>query len=320
MQYGLDNITILPARRSDVDHRGEINLEYLPIITSPMSSVIDDKNCFKFRDSGIVTIIPRSVSFKQRIELSKQKFIIAVSLDEFNQLTHKKDNHKIFTTGVLIDVANGHMKQLFDAVKSVLKIYPDSKITVGNIGNPETFKDWCQLGVTGVRLGIGGGSVCLSSSDLGVHTGIVNLIKDCYKIKQDNNYNTLIIADGGFNGYGRINKALALGADYVMLGKLLAQSEEACGKVVATKYREYYGMSTIKAQKEVGSKLRASEGISIKVPILYSLNTFVTNFTSALKSCMSYTNSYNLTQFIGQVKTDIISPAEFNSYYKSNEI
>lgn len=151
----------------------------------------------------------------------------------------------------------------------------------------------------------------------------------------------LIVADGGFDNYDKIIKALALGADYVMIGKLFAQCEEACGKILTytrtsdqpldkelkwlfdskheiyqAKFRHYYGMSTKKAQVETGrTKLRTSEGIKVNVPILYSLEAWCENFIDYLRTAMSYTDSFNLDEF-KETEYTIISPLEYLSYYK----
>lgn len=163
-----------------------------------------------------------------------------------------------------------------------------------------------------------------------------------------------IIADGGFSNFDQVIKALAIGADYVMLGKIFAMSEEACGEIVykdqiiPTKidlpafndkerslfegagfdkvyinktiqvpYRKYYGMSTKKAQAEFGNKtLKTAEGIETLVPIKYTLAGWCDNFISYLRSAMSYCNSRNLEQFKENARIEQISANSFQAYYK----
>ncbi len=145
-----------------------------------------------------------------------------------------------------------------------------------------------------------------------------------------------IIADGGFKNFDQIIKALALGADYCMLGEIFAKTEEACGEIlykeeVTSKHlglqqleiitekrmcRKYYGMSTKQAQKEFGKEeLKTSEGISKEVTIDYTLNQWINNFIHYLKSTMSYTNSRNLEEF-KKCKTNLMTQQSFNAYYK----
>lgn len=160
---------------------------------------------------------------------------------------------------------------------------------------------------------------CTTSANVGIHYAMGSLIKEIVDIKneiKDKSKNLpFIVADGGFDNYDKIIKALALGADYVMVGKLFAQTEEACGKVV-DHCREYYGMSTKKAQIETGNqKLKTAEGIEFTVPILYKLQGWCENFIDYLRSTMSYTNSRNLTE-LRYTEYKIISPSEYLSYYK----
>lgn len=130
-----------------------------------------------------------------------------------------------------------------------------------------------------------------------------------------------IIADGGFNSYDKIIKALALGADFVMIGKLFAQCKEACGEIKSTvgnytQLRVYYGMSTKKAQIENSNKeLKTEEGIETIIPILYSIKEWSEDFISYLRSAMSYTDSFNLSEFKNAIY-DIISPSEYQLFYK----
>lgn len=130
-----------------------------------------------------------------------------------------------------------------------------------------------------------------------------------------------IIADGGIDSYAKINKLLALGADYVMLGNMLAKTEEACGEVVDInnkKYHTYYGMSTQKAQKEYGIKdedLRLPEGIEIKVPIEYTLDEFIENFKFYLREAMSLTDCRSLSDFNpNKIELRIISESAFRNF------
>ena len=130
-----------------------------------------------------------------------------------------------------------------------------------------------------------------------------------------------IIADGGFNNFDQIIKALAIGADYVMLGRIFAMSEEACGETVTIspdqQRRKYYGMSTKKAQSEFGNtELKTAEGIETLVPIKYTLAGWCDNFISYLRSAMSYCNSRTLDQFKTNAKIEQISNNSFNAYYK----
>ena len=127
----------------------------------------------------------------------------------------------------------------------------------------------------------------------------------------------------------QIVKALALGSDYVMLGSILARTDEACGQVLPStdfsRYREYYGMSTVKAQNEINQASlykedlflpKHPEGICKSVEIEYSIEDLVCDFEHALRSCMSYVGAHNLDEFKGHVKWDTMTDSSFKSYIK----
>ena len=137
-----------------------------------------------------------------------------------------------------------------------------------------------------------------------------------------------IVADGGFKNFDQIIKALALGADYVMLGSIFAKSQESLvgDNVSKKKYihkkvieREHFGMSTKKAQLIMGKskdQLKTSEGISIMLPVEYKLATWVDNFKHYFREAMSLTNIKNIENFIGKPVIEHITPSAYFSYYK----
>lgn len=349
MLYGLDDITLIPAKITDIDSRAECDPFYhdyndkgifgkhLPLLAAPMSSVIDENNFNKFTNCGINAVVPRSVDIEKRISLCKHTFC-AFGLDEIK--THFIDDTPLgfgkmsgfLNMYVCIDVANGHMLRVYSACRKLKDKYKDGiSIMTGNIANPDTYAYICDRyegAVDYIRVGIGGGSCCTTSANAAIHYPMASLIEGCYTVRVDRGNNNVvcpyIVADGGFDSFDKIIKALALGADYVMLGYVLAKSEEACGKIISEEYvdgwrrfRYYYGMSTKKAQKEMGKEeLKTAEGIERKVNIEYPIAKWVDNFTSYLRSAMSYMDARSILDFIGSVCYDKISPNAFKSFYK----
>ena len=371
MTYSLNDIGLVPARISQIEHRSDCNVynfdNMLPLFTAPMNSVINEHNYEAFLANHINTIIPRGVDYDKRFELSNKTFV-AFGLAEFKQFI--KDFSLVFDTTediryVCVDIANGHMHKLIDlCIQAKDQFGGRLLLMTGNIANPDTYTDYALAGIDFIRVGIGGGSVCTTSTNGGVHYGMASLIKRISEIKWSIQQSIkeaeqlriscpyksvpFIIADGGFDSFDKIIKALALGADYVMIGKIFAQCEEACGEVKTlqvvcvegitdkypeipknakwefdkeelvykTKYRYYYGMSTKRAQVEHNnSKLKTAEGIEITVPVLYNLSKWRENFIDYLRSMMSYTNSPTLEEF-KNTNYVIISPAEYLTYYK----
>jgi hypothetical protein len=189
--------------------------------------------------------------------------------------------------------------------------------------------------------------VCTTSANSGVHYPMGSLLEDIkHKKLYYGNKNikfAKIVADGGFNNFDQINKALALGADFVMLGKIFAKSVEACGEIHSNVYpvnakipfnefikdkdiktfkfykcfRYYYGMSTKKAQVEFGKKGdKTAEGITTNLPIEYTISGWVDNFKHYLQSAMSYTDCVTLDDFKTKVQYSTITPNARIAYFK----
>lgn len=358
MLLSFNDICLIPAVISEIEHRSECNpyinedlslsmplrLGCLPLFTAPMSSVINENNWEIFKENKINTIIPRSVSWETRLDLSDKTFI-AVSLSEFERLM--EFYHPIQTIYVCVDIANGHMKKLLDLCKLAKEKFRDKiQIMAGNIANPNTYYEYAKAGIDYIRAGIGTSPVCLTSANNGIHYPMVSLLQELVSYRNAvtvsiewngkerrkcdgetylyySPYKSVpkIIADGGFSNFDQIIKALAIGADYVMLGKIFAMSKEACGKVIfnhnGDRVRKYYGMSTKRAQAEIsGEATKTAEGIETLVPIKYTLAGWCDNFISYLRSAMSYCNSRNLQEFKQNAHVEQISANSFQAYYK----
>jgi IMP dehydrogenase/GMP reductase len=320
-KFDFKDITIIPESVSSIRSRSEVSIlnQYgeLPIMVSPMDTVVDIKNYKTYLNQQIPVCLPRG-------EDIVDDAFYSVSLDEFEDIVNScMDEGVNMKFKILVDIANGHIKKLHDLCKKFIDKRDESLHTlmVGNIANPKTYKQLSKIGVDYVRVGIGGGSGCLTSANTGIHYPMASLIHECYQIKKDEGYKTKIVADGGFQNYDDIIKALALGADYVMLGGVLNKCLESCGqtklfnKINLTQsqseylwvntprfrkymYKSFRGMSTKDVQKKWNKGvLKTSEGISKSNKIEYTLEQWVTNFKDYLKSAMSYTNSLTLESF-----------------------
>lgn len=190
IKLGYDDVSIVPERVTDIRHRKEciykdMNTLSLPIFTAPMDNVIDIESMSTYINNNINTVLPRTISFDERLHLMigysyDKKMFFAFSLNEVQELflkdlktIFKKDivlkirknlNSKYFegSYNICIDIANGHMLELIDTIKSIKNIYGD-KITImaGNIANPETYRDYENAGCDYVRCSIGSGSRCV---------------------------------------------------------------------------------------------------------------------------------------------------------------
>lgn len=367
-RYGYNDVMIQPASASSVEHRKDCypykmvetecgNSFLLPIFTAPMSTVVDDKNADEYLKNKINPIIPRNISIEKRLEMMSNGYWVALSLREFDTYVAngKEYNEPI---NVLIDVANGNMTKIFELSKKAKEFRGTNmvRIMAGNIANPSTYKRYCAAGIDYVRVGIGTGSGCITSSNTAIHDGIASLLDDIWNIKEYqrkmNKFYTKVIADGGIRGYSDVIKALALGADYVMIGSLLSKTVESSAemyykqgnlfkcyvnKVVRpcsddsgykwvdsngghydTLYKEFYGMASKYGQIDInGKKTKTSEGIKKEFEVTCNLDTWSDNMADYLRSAMSYCNIYNVVEFNpSNVNVNVISNNVQNSINK----
>ena len=262
---------------------------------------------------------------------------IAIGLDDFikDYITETiKPKNKI-----LIDIANGHMRKLLDTVKTSKEKYPNMILMVGNVANPKTYTLLSESGADYIRIGIGNGGGCLTTEQTGIGYPMASLIRECYEESCRLNNPAKIVADGGFKKYADIIKALALGADYVMLGSIFNKALESCADTYTQNIKHDWGTEpgemidqysdTAKLMFKNGSKffkkfrgmstketLKTSEGITRMNQVEYTLEGWVDNFKHYLSSAMSYTNKPDLKSFIGQVEYNFISENAFKRFNK----
>ena len=347
MLFGLDEICLIPAPLSTVEHRGDVNVftnkNNYPIFTAPMASIVDDSNYQTLKDHKLNVIVPRSVDFNMRLTFFKDGEWVAFGFKEAAVIFEKLEIGEGTVLRMCIDQANGHMESLL----SLCKKYKDKfgkriKIMTGNIANPYAYRHYAMAGVDYVRVGIGGGNVCTTSVQTNMHYPLGSLliklkeekefVKKSIELKAGYKSVPKIIADGGFKNIKQCVTALALGADFVMLGEILARSEEACGLTrprlndeIFGKDREYFGMSTEKAQilvnnaslfKQDNFVPKHSEGQVKWVRVAYTLKEWEEDFEHALRSSMSYAGATKLDEYIGKVNWETLTPMAYHSFMK----
>jgi IMP dehydrogenase/GMP reductase len=345
--YDFDDILIEPIKLSEISSRKEIKTrrnEHLPLMTAPMDTVVDKENYKLFNDLGVIPVLPRGVENENEFGVFKS-YGLDEFIDEFiTNIKEIDDNDRLF---ILIDVANGHMKKLYDTAKEAKEFYGDHIcLMVGNVANPDTFIEYCEIGVDMVRIGIGNGNGCLTTVQTGVGYPMASLIKQCYELRKywGLNNRTKIVADGGFKKISDVIKALGLGADYVMLGSIFNKALESSGEThkrrdstlggwdLIDQYSEdavkmlnadieltkvFRGMSTKEVQKTWGKKeLTTSEGVVRRNKVEYTLEGWLINFEDYLKSAMSYSGKKELHQFIGRAKFNLITNNSFKRFDK----
>lgn len=358
MKYCYNDISIVPAIKSNIEHRSECNpflgqygKSYLPIFTAPMSTVINTDNFKLFEQNHIIPILPRNFEIKTRVEYLKRGKWAAVSLQEFEDLFLNNDwDMELYPeVNVLIDIANGHMSKLHDLIFDAKTKYKWSygfKIMAGNIANPQTYYELAQAGVDFVRVGIGGGSGCITASNTGVYYAYASLIYETYEIKKKlehaGKYAPFIVADGGIKNYCDVMKAIGiLGADYVMIGGLFSKLVESAAPtfyyekdgsiheispfehkidaypdgifdideeyIIDNLHKVFYGMASRRGQEDIqGKKTKTSEGVEKVFDCTTNLRKWSENMVAYMQSAMSYTNCSYLEDFNPQNVDGII--------------
>lgn len=205
-----------------------------------------------------------------------------------------------FVDAIVIDTAHGHSKGVADALKKIKSKYPELDVVVGNIATPEAARFLVNAGADAIKVGIGPGSICTTRVVAGV--GFPQLSAVMYVAESIADTDVPVIADGGIRYTGDIVKALAAGADAVMLGSMLAGTREAPGETIiyeGRKYKSYRGMGSIEAMQS-GSKDRyfqdveddvkklVPEGIVGQVPYKGEVSEVVYQFIGGLRAGMGY--------------------------------
>lgn len=201
---------------------------------------------------------------------------------------------------IVVDIAHGHSENAINAVRHIKKAFPDCELIAGNVATHEGVKDLADAGVDAVKVGVGSGSICITRIITGSGVPQLTAIMDCAKAAKD--YDVPLIADGGIRNSGDITKALAAGASTVMLGSLLAGTDESPGASLTKngkKYKIYRGMASFYAS--LGRKFREGqltmeddlndyvpEGVEALVEYKGSVVEIVRQLAGGLRSGLSY--------------------------------
>jgi IMP dehydrogenase len=209
---------------------------------------------------------------------------------------------------VVVDTAHGHSSRVIDAVRTVKAQFPDIQLIAGNVATAEATKELISAGVDAVKVGIGPGSICTTRVVTGAGVPQIMAIFECVAAAKGSG--VPVIADGGVKFSGDVVKAIAAGADSVMIGSLFAGTEEAPGEVIlfqGRNFKTYRGMGSIGAMKSGSSDRYAQEGtvadskyvpegIEGRVAYKGSVAEMVTQLVGGLRSGMGYTGCKNIRE------------------------
>ena len=332
-----DDIQLVPAY-SSIKSRQNIKLHTLlserygllnPIVASPMDTVCEFEMAYKMAEMGGVGCIHRFMSIGKQCEIVERlqtaihhDTIVEPSIAEAWGVMYDdwhaeikqvpimaaigvQENDKVRARALvlaganvlLIDVAHGHHQNMLDMIHWCVTQddFQHVDIIAGNIATAEAAEHLQTYGAHGLRVGIGGGSLCTTRIKTGFGVPNVTSLEDIAKVS-----NVPIMADGGLRTSGDISKALAVGADNVMLGSLLAGTDEAPGQIVETPkglYKRYRGSASLETKVTHGQAERNVEGEATTIPYKGGVKFIVNGLLDGVKSALSYAGASDLKTY-----------------------
>ena len=334
MKRGLtyDDILLVP-KYSEVKSRSIINTNTLvsrrygllkPLVASCMDTVCEYKMAIKMVELGGVGCIHRFMTIDEQCEQvskvveyinnnhmyvhwgvmyddwhSEIKEIPVMAAIGVNDVDIERAVRLVLSgvNIILIDVAHGHHINVKNMIRKLREVLPTSvDIIAGNISTKESAEDLCEWGVDGLRVGIGGGSLCTTRIQTGHGVPNITSIIDCVE-----GSSVPVMADGGIRNSGDIAKALSVGADCVMLGSLLAGTKESPGKIVekgnGSLYKRYRGSASLETKSAHKQSTKHIEGESTMIPFKGSVEYIIDKLNDGLKSALSYSGSQDIKEF-----------------------
>jgi len=274
----------------------------LPIIASPMDTVSEEEMGVAMWQEGGLAVVHRYNTIDRQTEIMDHIIVLcqanaaAAIGASGDYLERAAALYDVGTRILCVDVAHGHHIFMKEALHELRGRFGDSvHIMAGNVATLEGYNDLVDWGANSVRCNIGGGSICSTRIQTGHGVPGLQTIIDCAQSDR----NVPIIADGGIRNSGDIVKALAAGADFVMLGSLLAGTDEAPGDIIKTregKFKSYRGMASADAQIEWRGKTASLEGIATTVPCKGPVDNILEELERGIRSGFSYSGAHTLSE------------------------
>ena len=307
-----DDVLLVP-QHSDIKSRKEVDIGNsldenihldLPVISSPMDTVTTAEMAIHLSQAGGVGVVHRYNTLAEQVEIIKQvrKVVssptVAAAVGVTGDYLQRAVN--LFDAGanvICVDVAHGHHVLVQDAIGSIRdELGHGVHIMAGNVATKEGYEYLADWGADSVRCNVGGGSICSTRIKTGHGVPGLQTIFDCASSDRD----ARIIADGGIRNSGDIVKALAAGADFVMLGSMLAGTQQSPGFVIedsdGLQYKIYRGMASKEAQVNWRGKYSSDEGISTRIPFKGPVNEVLRDLKNGITSGFSYTGARTIEE------------------------
>jgi len=307
-----DDVLMVP-RYSEIASRDEVDLTSvlddnikldIPIISSPMDTVTEEEMALAMQQAGGLGIIHRYNTLEEQAALVRKvsDWVMTSSCNLGAAIGVTGDFLKraqaMVSAGanvLCVDAAHGHHILMKNAIEKIKATLPSIHVMAGNVATYEAFSMLADWGADSIRVGIGGGSICSTRVQTGHGVPTLQSIMDCAQSTRD----VKIIADGGIRTSGDIVKALAAGADFVMLGSMLAGTDEAPGDIFTSgkgkrKFKVYRGMASRAAQNDWRGRSSSPEGVSTTIPYKGPLDDVLGDIQGGIRSGCSYSGVKNI--------------------------
>lgn len=301
-----DDVLLVP-KFSEIKSRSEIDISTtlgsnidlsLPVISSPMDTVSETAMADAMGTAGGCAIVHRynSIEIQREIITNSTATNIGAAVGTTGDYLERAiAAHEVGANIICVDVAHGHHILMRDALHSLRNHFGDElHIMAGNVATLEGINDLSDWGANSVRCNIGGGSICSTRIQTGHGVPGLQTIIDCAKTNKD----VSIIADGGIKNSGDIVKALAAGADAVMVGSMLAGTSQTPGDIYrdnnGVKWKTYRGMASKDAQINWRGAYASLEGVTAKVPFRGCVTEVLTDIERGIRSGFSYSGARDL--------------------------
>ena len=325
---------LLVPKYSDIRSRSEVNTSSaldiereivfdLPIIAASMDTITELDMAMAMFEAGAGAIIHRYNTIEEQCNIvrkysKKYRDCMAAVGVSGDFVERAEALVKAGCTVICIDVAHGHHILMKEAIKDVRKaVGYDIHIMAGTVATVEGYNDLADWGADSIRCGIGTGSICSSRIQTGFGVPGLETIFECAKSDRK----AKIIADGGITNSGCIVKALAAGADFVILGSLLSGTDESPGEFIlkdGRKYKSYRGMASKEAQIEFKGEYSSYEGIAAEVPSKGPVLYILSDLAKGIRSGFSYCGARNLKQL--REKSEFIRQTNLGQVESSTHI
>ncbi|NUM89033.1 MAG: guanosine monophosphate reductase [Bdellovibrionales bacterium] len=275
---------------SSADKTGKLRLD-LPVLTANMDSVTESAMARFIAEKGGMGVLHRFMSVERNVEeyrAAQGRAFVSVGTTDA-ELERAEALRDAGATLFCVDVAHAHAKYVGKMIKRLREMLPNGCILAGNVATYAGADYLAACGADIIKVGIGGGSVCTTRIKTGFGVPNLTAIRECAKIDRS------IIADGGIRTAGDVVKALAFGADFVMIGGMLAGTRPTPGKVIdrpgGRKVKQYRGMASFEAQNDFMGGVpewKTAEGVAVDVAYREDEEAIVADIVGGLRSGLTY--------------------------------